>query len=141
MKLELTRIARKPGYTIGRLCYNGRRICDTLEPRWRDLRGKGRKVAGQTAIPEGRYRMLIVRSPKFRRWLPLLLGVPQFSGILIHPGNTVNDTRGCILVGDNTREGWLDNSRAALTRVMNVLGSRQEDEKMWIEIRDFPCEE
>lgn len=134
MEIVLQRFARQKGYTIGRLLLNGCRICDTLEPQWRDLQGKGRKIPGHTAIPEGRYKMVAYRSPKFRRWLPLLLRVPGFDFIEIHPGNTVSDTEGCILVGDNTRKGCLENSRAALTRLMNIIDSRDEDEKLWIQV-------
>lgn len=134
MEITLKRIARQRGYTIGRLSYQDRRICDTLEPQWRDLKGKGRKISGRTAIPEGRYRMVPYRSQHFHRWLPLLLRVPGFDGIEIHPGNTVADTRGCILVGDNIRRGCLDNSQAALTRLMNILLDGSPGEELWINI-------
>lgn len=117
---HLHRIARRKNYTIGRLyADNGQRLCDTLEPTWRDLLGgTGHKVMGRTAIPEGTYRIVLTRSPRFKQWLPLLLRVPQFSGIRIHAGNTPADTQGCILVGENTVVGELRNSRAALKRVM-----------------------
>lgn len=122
MTLRLRRMARRPGYTIGRLYdEDERRICDTLEPTWRDLvGGTGHKVMGRTAIPEGTYRVIITRSPRFRQWLPLLLQVPQFTGIRIHAGNTPADTQGCILVGENTVVGQLRLSRQALKRVMDV---------------------
>ena len=101
MEVTLTRIAKRETYTIGRLAINGTYFCDTLEPTWRDIGvGRpGRKVMGRTAIPEGRYPLVVTFSPRFKRWLPLLLHVPQFSGIRIHSGNTADDTEGCILPG------------------------------------------
>ena len=107
MEMTLTRIAKRPAYTIGRLEIDGTYFCDTLEPTWRDVGwGRpGRKVAGRTAIPEGRYAVAVTLSPRFGRWLPLLLHVPMFEGIRIHAGNSAQDTAGCILPGLNTVKG------------------------------------
>ena len=75
--------------------------CFTLEDRVRDLgpHGEG-KIQDQTAIPAGRYRVIINRSKRFKKDMMRLVGVPFFDGILIHGGNTDENTRGCILVGD-----------------------------------------
>ena len=47
----------------------------------------------------GNYEVAITYSNRFKRELPLIKDVPGFSGIRIHPGNTDEDTEGCILVG------------------------------------------
>jgi len=86
-------------------------ICDTLEPAWRDLRHGEAKVKGETAIPEGRYRIGFDASPSFKRTMPYLLSVPYFSGIMIHPGNSAEDTKGCILVGKRLNVGQIVESR------------------------------
>ncbi len=110
MRLLLKRQIKSDTYTIGTLYVNGEKFCDTLEDRVRDLAGGESKVPGETAIPEGRYRVIVNRSPKFGRDLPRLLDVPQFEGVLIHRGNTAEDSAGCILVGENKVKGKVINS-------------------------------
>lgn len=110
MKLRLVRRFKGDTYTIGSLSVNGEKSCDTLEDRVRDLAGGEAKVPGETAIPEGRYKVIVNRSPKFGRDLPRLLDVPMFEGVLIHRGNTAEDSAGCILVGENKVKGKVINS-------------------------------
>lgn len=95
-----------------------------------------RKVVGRlTAIPEGSYPVVITKSPRFRRWLPLLVGVPVFTGIRIHSGNMAADTRGCILVGENTIVGRLTSSRATLTKLItSIMAASDQGEAVWIPI-------
>ena len=136
MELTLTRTSKRNTYTTGRLEIDGTYFCDTLEPTWRDIgRGRpGRKVRGRTAIPEGRYPLAVTYSPRFGRWLPLLLHVPQFTGVRIHAGNTAEDTAGCILVGKNVRPGMVLDSRLWLRRLLRKLGERPLGEGMWISV-------
>ena len=101
-------------------------FCDTLEPPRRNLLNGGKwdkrlKVKGMTAIPEGRYQMRFTYSPKFGKRLFQLMDVPLFDGIRIHSGNSVKDTQGCILVGNNTKVGRLENSRAVLFKLEMML--------------------
>ena len=110
MILRVERRFKGETYTIGSLSVNGEKFCDTLEDRVRDLAGGEAKVSGETAIPEGRYKVIVNRSPKFGRDLPRLLDVPQFEGVLIHRGNTDKDSSGCILVGENKVKGKVINS-------------------------------
>lgn len=116
MELRLRRIALKEEYTIGKLYIDGTYFCDVLEPPTRDLNKNGvfdngeTKVMNDTAIPFGTYNVIVNRSPRFKRDLPRLLNVPDFDGVLIHRGNTKNDTSGCILVGENKVKGKVVNS-------------------------------
>ena len=121
-KLTLKRIAKKADYTIGRLeDENGVKICDTLEPKYRDYKGGELKVPRKSAVPEGTYPVVITKSKKFGKYLPLLVGVPGFEGIRIHSGNTVNDTEGCILVGQNLIKGKVLLSRLTLEKLMRLI--------------------
>lgn len=86
----------------------------------RDL-SKEAKIKGKTAIPTGRYRVYLTYSPRFKRILPLLENVPQFTGVRIHRGNTAKDTEGCILVGYNREVGKVLDSAATEQRLMAVL--------------------
>ena len=89
-------------------------ICYTLEPCEQPLYG---------CIPAGRYNLDYTYSPRFQRKLPLLCGVPHRSGIRIHSGNTVHDSKGCILVGlDRIKErDFLLYSRSALSMVNELI--------------------
>ena len=152
MELILERIAKRKTYTIGRL-YIRRQVmdeylpgtedqyfCDTLEPTWRDYANGAYKVKGRSAIPEGRYAVVISWSPKFKAWLPILLGGPEFNrkwqGIRIHAGNTVKDTEGCILVGKNREVGKVLDSRIWLHRLkQKIVEAKDKGEAVWITIK------
>ncbi|WP_314815355.1 DUF5675 family protein [Hoylesella nanceiensis] len=128
MEIQVNRIARKDGYTIGRMSLNGVYFCDTLEDTDRGLNSTmsvgeilSKKRKGITAIPTGKYDVILSFSPRFKRVLPLLLSVKGYEGVRIHAGNTAEDTEGCLLVGENKIKGQVLNSRATLEKLMSVL--------------------
>lgn len=152
MELKLKRIALRDTYTIGKLYVDGQYFCDTCEDKVRDLNrdgdlndiGEG-KVPGKTAIPFGRYEVTVkVKSPKFSQktaynwcngFLPRLLGVNHFDGILIHAGNSANDSAGCIIVGKNKVVGRVLESMDTLKKLYSVLAdASNRGEKIWISI-------
>lgn len=93
------------------------------------------KVQHETAIPTGKYKIVINTSPKFGRILPRLLNVPGFNGILIHRGNTDKDSSGCILVGENKVKGKVINSSSYETKLVSILSERHnKGESIEIEI-------
>ncbi|MEG0891653.1 MAG: DUF5675 family protein [Bacteroidales bacterium] len=135
MELLLKRRFLGETYTIGSLYIDGVYFCDTLEDKTRDLNKNGvldgseSKVMHKTAIPYGVYQIVVNLSPKFKRNLPRLLNVPHFEGILIHRGNTDEDSSGCILVGENKVKGKVVNSTGyeiKLVELMNTIQSERE---------------
>lgn len=126
IKLKLERFFFGEKYTIGRLFVNGTYFCDTLEDRVRDLTNE-KKVYGETAIPAGTYEVRVTWSPTFKRNLPLLLGVPHFTGIRMHRGNTIKDTLGCILVGENKVKGMVINSTGYEIELTKLLSGQKAE--------------
>lgn len=141
MELRVKRVALKSDYTIGRLYVNGEFFSDTLEDAVRDT-----KIYGKTAIPCGTYKITMdVVSPKFkdRSWakpydgkLPRLIDVPNYEGVLIHVGNTAEDTSGCLLVGQNRAVGKLVNSTQTFMSLMekHLIPAKNKGEKITITI-------
>ena len=122
MRLELIRSTFGEHTTTGDLYADGVWQNFTLEDR---VRPTGPKVPGETAIPEGVYPLIITPSPRFKRRLPLLVNVPGFDGIRIHPGNSHKDTEGCIFVGEGVNqfsdEPMLTKSVSAFNRLFEML--------------------
>ena len=132
MKLELKRRFSGESYTIGSLSIDGKKFCDTLEDKVRDLNKNGvfdgdeKKVYAETAIPYGTYNVVVDYIPKFKRELPRLQNVKHFEGILIHRGNTAEDSAGCILVGENKVKGKVINSTPYEKELVRILKEAQD---------------
>ena len=135
MKLEVLRYECGPVCTIGKILIDGEFACFTLEDV---VRPAGEpKVFGQTAIPYGVYEVVITFSNHFKRDLPLLLGVPGFEGVRIHPGNTAADTEGCLLLGLTKGDNFVGQSRAAFDLVFpKIRDAIESGEKVTIEYRE-----
>lgn len=137
MQLKLNRIFKTNTFTIGELYINEKYVTDTLEDR---VRPEGEKVYGKTAIPEGKYEIELTHSSRFKKILPEILNVPNFSGIRIHTGNSSKDTEGCIIVGtwDGEKEDWVGNSRIAFDKLMTLLEEATNNkEKVTITVKSL----
>jgi len=149
MELKLVRKWKKPFYTVGNL-YIDVFVANTLEDTDRGLSQSlpvsvnvAKKRKGMTAIPTGRYRVTLdVQSPKFSKYksydwckgyLPRLINVPAYEGILIHAGNTAQNTEGCLLVGENKVVGKVLNSMATLKKLYEVLKGAKDSIYITIE--------
>lgn len=121
MKIKVDRIYKGESYTIGKMYLNGEYFCDTLEDAIRPV-----KIPNETAIPAGTYKVEVTYSPRFKRNLPLLIDVPNYTGIRIHNGSNKDHTSGCILVGFNTSKGILSDSRKISDQLTNLLESLSE---------------
>jgi hypothetical protein len=116
MRIEVKRLHRTDNSTIGELTIDGKFECYTLEDKERDV-----KIKGETAIPKGTYKVIINQSNRFKKLLPLLIGVPNFEGVRIHPGNSNHDTEGCILVGQNRSVDYITKSRKAFDSLFKKM--------------------
>lgn len=150
MELLLKRIARRDTYTIGKLYIDGEYFCDTCEDTDRGLKQdmplpvlRVMKRKGITAIPAGKYRVTLgVQSPRFSKkkqyaacngYLPRLINVPAFDGVLIHIGNSSGDTEGCILVGRNKVKGKVIESTKTFWQLYERLQAAGDDIYITIE--------
>lgn len=115
--------------TIGELRADGELLAYTLEDTCRK-----QKIPGKTAIPAGKYEVVITYSERFRKPLPLLLDVPDYCGIRIHPGNTPLDTEGCILPGMRTGVDCVYDSRKAFDIVLAELEKRLTKGKLYLSV-------
>lgn len=108
--------------TIGKLYIDDVFECYTLEDVDRTLEKGGEKVFGCTAIPRGKYSIIVSMSNRFKRNLPLIVDVPQFEGVRIHAGNTSADTDGCVLVGSSiVNEAFIGGSQVAFGKLFNKI--------------------
>jgi len=103
MRLHIQLIAETPTSTLSACTIEGKFQCWILEDGFNLT-----KIPGKTRIPPGTYKIVKHTSGKFfeahrKKWghtfVPMLAGVPNYSFILIHPGNTIEDTEGCLLPG------------------------------------------
>lgn len=118
MEVRLLRDVCGADCTLGQLFVDGQFECFTVEDV---VRPAGEKIHGKTAIPGGRYQVVVTPSQRFRRDLPLLLKVPNFEGVRIHPGNTAEDTEGCILPGLARNAKGVTQSRPAFDKLFARL--------------------
>ena len=129
MRLHLQLIRETPNSSLSILTVAGGWICFVLEDGYRQ-----QKVMHETRIPPGVYQIAKRTFGKFfslykrkygHEFVPELLNVPLFSDILMHIGNIVTDTSGCLLVGLGTKNNGKDfsisDSEAAYLQLYEIL--------------------
>lgn len=128
MKLKVVRETKNDVCTIGSLFINDVFFCYTLEDKDRGLKQtdtllfiQAKKIFGLTAIPSGTYKLTVNQSPKFKRILPRILDIKGFDGVLLHRGNSANDSLGCILLGYKKGENSIFESTKAENDLVNRL--------------------
>lgn len=138
MNLTLQREPTEFGCTHGKLYIDGTLECFTIEPPIREIPGvpvETWKVPGHTAIPQGRYRVVLAYSPRFASMMPRLMDVPGFDGVLMHIGNGPGHTEGCILVGRSSTATGIVDSRAEFDALMPKLqAGLANDGEVWIAV-------
>lgn len=129
MELKLIRETYTEDSTIGKLYVNDLFHCFTLEDKVRDV-----KIKNVTAIPAGRYKVVVDFSNRFQQLMPLLLNVPNYLGVRIHTGNYSKDTEGCILVGSTKAVNFIGNSKKAYAKLLSTITKALKTEQVFITI-------
>ena len=149
MEIRVDRKYKKDTYTVSNLYVDGVWFCNVIEDRDRGLRCDHPleyisriKVPGETAIPTGRYVVtLTVQSAKFSQkanyawckgFLPRIVGVPGFDGILFHAGSSAASSAGCLIVGMNTEKGKVTASMSTLKKLYEKMKSAKG--LIWVKI-------
>jgi hypothetical protein len=137
MELLLKRTTFTEESTIGELYVDGKFECYILEDKDRGLLSsmslkeiQEKKVYAKTAIPKGRYLVANTFSPRFEKYLPLVLNVPGYAGIRIHPGNYAKDTEGCLLPGVTKGKDFVGSSRIAFNNLFKKIRAAEKKEKI-----------
>jgi len=106
--------------TPGHLFFDGRFLCYTLEPPWKDNK------TSISCIPDGDYTCMWHNSPRFG-WLYTVLDVPGRTNIHIHVGNTLEDTYGCILPGGGyMNDALITDSGNAKSLIEATIGGHED---------------
>ena len=149
MKLHLLRYSQNDESTLGLLYLNGKFICYTLEDQYQE-----NKVYAETRIPVGEYKITLrtvggfherykVKFKDIHKGTLWIRDIPGFEYVLIHCGNTDNDTAGCILVGDSSLQnvsnrGYIGDSVKAYRRIYPAIAQAlTQGEHVTIEISDL----
>lgn len=132
MELKLTRKWLTTNSTIGELSVDGKYECFIIEDNYPT---PWVKTPGKTAIPAGKYEVIVNMSNRFKVDMPLLLNVPQYAGIRIHPGNTAAHTEGCLLPGRIRQTDKVLESKLAYEALFTkIKAAIAKGEKVHIEI-------
>jgi hypothetical protein len=145
MNILVKRYKSEKDFTIGKVYIDDQFECYSLEDEKRDV-----KVMHETRIPEGKYKIDLrtfgghheqyaKKFPAMHKGMLWVKDVPGFQDILIHIGNTDEDTSGCLLIGLNVDEakGILYNSTAAYLRFYpKVLAAIEAKKDVWIKYEE-----
>lgn len=127
MIITLHRDVCGPDNTLGTIAINDRFECYCVEDTTRY-----QKLGGKTAIPAGRYQVVITMSPRVKKMLPLLLGVPGFTDVRIHHSD--DNSPGCIVVGkERTRYGVAESRMAYEVLYRKIEAAMNSGEIVWID--------
>ncbi len=112
-------------FTLGILTIdNTDNLFFTLELPYKD------NLKNISCIPEGKYEIINYNSNKFKNCFKIN-DVINRSDILIHSGNTINDIKGCILIGKSiNNEGYLSESKKALKEFKFIMDNLKMKDKV-----------
>ena len=142
MIIDINRFHHLPDRTLGILYVDGVQRCFTLEDEYRE-----KKVKAHTRIPAGEYEIKLrkvggfhsrykKRFPEFHKGMLEIQDVPNFKYVLIHCGNTDDDTAGCVLVGElvSMQDTLIDSCKAYKKLYKKVIAAMDRGEDVKIRI-------
>lgn len=130
MKIEVIRDTKAPTFTLGKFYIDGKQEYFVCEDAVR-----AEKIKYETAIPSGKYQVLVTPSERFGRLMPILKDVPGFTGVRIHSGNFAGDTAGCLLIGMQRLPNGVGLSREAFNDFFPRLLRGLDEGKVWLTIK------
>lgn len=141
MELLLERKIFNQNSTEGNLYVDGKWFCNTIEDRVRAKPGEWKKelkVYGKTAIPYGRYPVLVTWSNRFKRPMVGVFNVPDFEGIRFHWGTTELSSAGCIIISykDDDENHRLILEKQATEDLINMVNQEQKTGKIFLTIEE-----
>lgn len=141
MEIKIVRSEFESDRSLGKLYINDKFFCYTLEDTDRGLTKDMKKedirrikVAKRTCVPYGRYRVILSYSTKLKRYLPLILDIPEYRGIRIHKGSDVQWSSGCPLVGTGRKGNKLTGINDAEKALIKLLDSVNHTQAIYITI-------
>lgn len=109
--------------TFGVVVFENIPFCVSLEREW--LNNKPNK----SCIPAGEYACVRTDSPRFGDTF-MVINVPGRSHILFHKGNLDDDSKGCILLGEEFgtigKSDGIRNSKGGFNEFMSILSDDDE---------------
>ena len=141
LELLLERGIKEKSYTDGDLYVDNNWFCHVVEDKVRGPLGKIWsklfKIKHETAIPYGRYEVIVNWSNRFKRLLPLILNVPDFEGIRMHNGATAKNSSGCPIISyKRISSGLLLSKPDAMNDLTDVIYKFQQKGKIFITVTD-----
>ena len=143
MDVPVIPMPSQDGATLGVVTIDGRFFMFSLEDEIREPASrpsgdvaawvKTWKVPRDTAIPSGRYRLVVEDSPRFGKDTLTVQDVPGFSFIRWHAGNRAVDTEGCTIVGGAIGRACVTRSAEALKRFKDVVAPHARAGNAWVE--------
>ena len=151
MIITVNRFVSDDDTTISQIYIDGKFECFGLEDSRAEYKEKERiKVYGKTRVPAGKYKIGLRKEGGFHNryrqrfgWLHEgmleIKNVPDYQWVLIHCGNTHNDTAGCLLVGTGAvvdDDMMITNSVRAYKKLYEKVIMAAKNEELWIEFID-----
>jgi hypothetical protein len=135
LHLFLKRFLLHENATIGVMYIEEEPFSFSLEDKIRNI-----KIAKETCIPEGLYKIEYTFSPRFKKYTLEIKNVFNFTGIRIHSGSFIEDTEGCLLLGyrvDIMNRSILDESKLAVNAFNDKIIRALDTMEVTIDIKNL----